>query len=266
MSWLLDTKYLLGVLGLIVGIISTWVAFHYGRSRKPLYSIRHTRLGLVSHPSLHVRFGNKKVDRLSLVRFVFWNSGKHEIRREDIPNPPAGPRVVIAEDTKILDHKIVSINGDESVRLIPIDDHILRLDFEFLNRRDALLGEILCDDTTQTDHAAKIEGTIKGAVLQKGEIHNLSQFDNVFFIAAFLAFIGFSIVGTVSTVQLFMNGNIVGGGMMTILTLVMMSMTYLIFQKNVLNIPNKTPIEYDKFLYSGELPSGCKGAWMRNGA
>jgi hypothetical protein len=255
-------EWILTIFGLLVGIAGTFFTIFYGGKSKPLYSIHQVSIGLPAHPHLRVRFKNRGVNAISLIRFVVWNAGRREIRREDIPMRPIGPCVLLPEGTRLLDQRIIATTGDESATLTPIADGQLSLSFEFLNRGDAILGEILCEDCTEDQPPAMIKGIVKGACFQRGDIHNLTLFDHVFFVFVLLVMIAMSIIFGVGTVERLRSGRYASAGLSAMFTLLLIALTYLNLRFNILSIPKKLPREYETFLSDGTLPGG-KAMWER---
>lgn len=256
-------EWLIGVSGLLLGAIGAWLSYHYGRQIRPLGVIRTLRLDLVSHPNLHIRFGNREVASLSLVRFVLWNGGTREIRREDLPASPIGPQVLLPNLATILDYRIAATNGDSSAAIVPDGANQLIFNFDFLNRNDALLGEILYEQGTGGGRAT-LQGTLKGAPLQEGGQHNLTLFDHVFMIVIFLLFAGMAAVAAAAATKAVLDNKILEAVGLSILTLVVAGLAYVDLRVNVLSIPNKLRASHARFLNSGMLPTNLDAVW-RNG-
>lgn len=138
-----DWNVLIGVAGVGVSTLGVLITLAVSRSKRPLYAYRVVTLDAVKHPNLGLTFKGNPVPNIYSVRFVFWNAGKNELRREDIPLPKAGPALLLSENVEVLSPEVISTTGDGSARLNEVaPNHIFT--FDYLNRGDAVLGEVLC--------------------------------------------------------------------------------------------------------------------------
>lgn len=170
------------ILGLVLGVFSIAVTFFLTKSIRPLYAVKVVTLDGVKHPQLGLTFDGKPVPNIYSIRFVFWNGGRKELRREDIPRPKAGPGILISENMTVLSSKLQSTTGDESAKLTEHDGrNNLFLNFDYLNRMDGVLGEVLCTSNNNAPPEVVFKGALKGSKIIKGRTENVTITDKFMF-------------------------------------------------------------------------------------
>lgn len=246
-----DLNSFFGVAGGIASIMGVLLAILLVRLPKPLYAMRIVRFGGVAHPDLSLHFQGQEISNLFLVRFVLWNGGKKEIRREDIPKPNAGPLLRFAENVRILSWTTNTSTGDDSGKFIKQGNDLL-LDFEFLNRNDAFMGEAYLTTHDGAPPRTVLQGSFKGAAIAEGDIYNISRFDQVVFVIISAIFVVLTIVTGSFVVHAFSQHGayFVKAGAL-LFFLITSSLTGIVIAGNVFSIPRKIPGKYLRFLESG---------------
>ena len=164
----MDINLVLGIGGLAIAAAGIAISFILARSQRPLYAIATTALRGVAHPDLAIAFNGRPIPNVYAVRFILWNGGRKEIRKEDIPEDGAGPMVILVKTVELLALNAQTTTGDETGKLSALGDGRVSVHFDFLNKEDAILGEILCTSPDGSDPLARFAGVIKGAQLQAG--------------------------------------------------------------------------------------------------
>ncbi|KZQ32280.1 hypothetical protein A3N57_16210 [Enterobacter cloacae subsp. dissolvens] len=165
-----------GWVGSLIGIVSLlFAAFVYIKSVKkaePCYQWRtNTIIGDINDDissKIHITFDSIDINNLKRTLVVFWNNGKEYIDRDLILSEH--PLSISFNDGDILSHQIKSTNNNSIVASTSLKNKNIIIDFNCLNRDNALCVEIL---HTSSDLEPIITGTIKGVdngVLNKGII------------------------------------------------------------------------------------------------
>jgi hypothetical protein len=247
-----DITLIIGIAGLIASIISVIISLWIFRRARPLYYWQFSKLEGVKHPDIKISFGSRQVSNLYSVRLVFWNGGRSEIRRKDIPEGKAAPRIKVTNNCEILSHSAKSTTYDNTGKFIELNKQELSLDFDYLNPKDALLGEahLTTDDDIKPD--IKFLGTLKGLEVSEGEIVNISIMDNIMasilniLILFTTIYMGLSLYSTIISNQGFLF-------LKSVRFLFFLALTILFFQANILTIPKKIPQKYLNFIKTGEF-------------
>ncbi|ANJ91927.1 hypothetical protein [Serratia plymuthica] len=169
-----------GWVGSLIGIVSLlFAAYVYIKSVKkaePCYQWRtNTIIGDIHDDissKIHITFDSRDIKNLKRTLVVFWNNGKEYIDRNLILSE--NPLSISFNDGEILSHQIKSTNNNSIVAGTLLKDKKILIDFNCLNRDNALCVEIL---HTSSNIEPIISGTIKGVddgVLNKGKIHSES--------------------------------------------------------------------------------------------
>jgi hypothetical protein len=112
------TSPFIGVAGVIVAIISLGSSFFfYRRSRReklPTWSIATTTVigaaGATFAADLSIHYKGQAVDKVSVSKFLFWNSGRETIRSGDVETKEHLAVRAKTEGTRILDAAIIATN------------------------------------------------------------------------------------------------------------------------------------------------------------
>lgn len=249
-----DWGSILGIAGVVLGVLGIFVTYFLTKSIRPLYAFKIVTLDGVKHPHLCLTFNGKPVPNIYSIRFVFWNGGRKELRREDIPRPKAGPGIVISDNMTVLSSELQSTTGDGTAKLSKHKGtNELFLNFDYLNRLDAVTGEILCTSTDQIPPTVVFKGALKGSRIIKGLTRNLSFGDKFFFVvteiilaAMFLAICksGYSEIFSKNYSEFAKSALIFVG----LLFLLIANLSL-----NLLTIPNSLPKRFAGFLSNGTL-------------
>lgn len=152
----------LGVLSFVVavaGLGGTWYFYRKGRREKaPVWAWEtYSAFGGGLPSRFKLVFGSQEVQRVSVTRIVFWNSGRETIRETDIAEPlqftfPEGCQVLEVEQESVSRPQIAMVS-----ELSP--DHV-RLKFTFLDFNDGAAILVRHNGDSSTKPAAR--GTIVG--------------------------------------------------------------------------------------------------------
>jgi hypothetical protein len=245
---------LLGITGIFLGAIGFIISFLMARERKALYLIRSTAMQSDSHPELSIKYQSAKINNVFSVRFIVWNAGGRSISREDIPSPEEGMRLKFPEECRVLFHKVIATGGENSGNVNEIQPNEIGLEFDHLDKGDALLCELLCTTKDNSPLHAEVTGKFKGNALKEGETSGRSVLENVFHgVTAVLIFL-ISIGLAYFSYQAFTIGMVVMGAVWGLISLFCLWLTVLDIRTNILGIPNKLPDKYKHFLDYGIMP------------
>jgi hypothetical protein len=126
---------------LTFGVLSVILYFRSKRCKRLTFTFDKTELHTKTHPEIEITFKGKRVENLSRVRAVCWNSGNEEIRWSDIPEDWP-PRTVFA-NSRVL--SAATVGGTEATGFAAerSDEHTVNARFVFLNPGDCGLFEVL---------------------------------------------------------------------------------------------------------------------------
>ena len=249
-----ESGILLGIAGIFIGVIGFVVSYSMSRERKAFFCIRSIAMQAGSHPDLAIKYQGSKLSNIFSVRFILWNAGGRVISRQDIPSPEAGPRIKFPEESRRLFHKIIITGEDNSGKLTEIEANELAMEFDHLEKGDALLGEVLCTTTDNSPLNANLSGHFKGTSIKQGDADHRSTLENIFYaLAAILIFI-LTISFAYLAFLAFTSSQIVMGITWGLLCLFCFWLTVLDIRTNILSIPNKLPKKFRHFLDFGIMP------------
>lgn len=251
-----DWNVLISVAGVGVSALGLLITLAVSRSKRLLYAYRVVTLDAVKHPDLGLTFKGNAIPNVYSVRFVFWNSGRNELRKEDIPLPKAGPALRLSENMEVLSLEVVSTTGDWSARLDEATPNHLFLAFDYLNRGDAVLGEVLCTSKDGKDPKVLFTGAIKGAKVAQGRTENLHWRDHIVFVFAevFMVFLAFS--SAKFAYDEFVAGEYYKLTKVVLFLLILFLLAYANLYLNILSIPRTLSLKYERFLTHGALQAG----------
>lgn len=239
----------MGVIGLLLSLLGIFISLVVIKEAKPLYSIWISKLGGVHHRNLKIMFGNEEVKNLYSIRLVLWNAGKKEIRKEDIPKIGAGPKISIDNKCKILSHQSITTTGDNSGHLQEEND-IYHMQFDYLNKNDAFLTEMYITTIDNSYPKISISGGFKGYTITRGEIHNNSKFDSIFFTITFVFLLSLAFLMFGAAYQTFIKSQIISAWSI-LFAIIILVLAFFDFKYNIKTIPQKIPKKYLSFLESG---------------
>ncbi len=153
-----------GLVGLLLTVASLAFGFiFYRRSRRakePHWAIRSNNLVssfTARFPQLEIRYGNDKVENLTVSKVLFWNHGTETIDSDDIAE--ADPvRIDVVDNVQILDVSLLVSNSAPTRFAVTPD---ARLTFDFLDKNQGGLLQVIHTGLSSGDITLK--GTIKGA-------------------------------------------------------------------------------------------------------
>jgi len=158
--------YVLGIIGLFL----TWKSYVYGKKKVKLFSRTINLIqGLSSaYSDLEVYYRGEKQNNISVTKFVFWNSGRQPIRKQDIADKEP-LRIQAFNNVKLLDVKLLhpKIENSNCLLLNKADNEPLKtceITFDFLDQNEGFV--------VQTIHT----GNKPGDVILLGKIIGLGNF------------------------------------------------------------------------------------------
>ena len=184
------------ILFILTIVIAVWIARHFMQTAKPLYVFSVMSLGGVRHPDIDLIYDGRNVPTIHSVKLVFWNAGRKEIRQEDLPTGDAALRISISDNFEILGADARTSNNCAANAEI-IDANTVKLDFEFLNKKDSYFCELICTNIDNGDRKIefnppdpKLRGSIIGAKVRRGSTSSFARSDIVISILGILSVLG----------------------------------------------------------------------------
>lgn len=158
---------LVTILGVTVGILSVIlavVALRKIRSKQPCYRMYTNNIvtDFTSKvKSLQILKDNKPISDLTTTKIFFWNKGSEPIRANDIA-PADILRVECKEGIEILESSLITSNSKASrFSIIPLDNRTLELKFDFLQKDQGAVFQVVYSGKSEDDIGVK--GEIIGA-------------------------------------------------------------------------------------------------------
>lgn len=143
--------YLIGVISLLLAVVFYIRSKREKRPRFAYFSV--SLIGGVKSflPDLSIQYKGKSCTRVTATRFYFWNAGREPLKRSDIP--PSSPlRIESNPSVEILGVEIVGETDVASQLSASAQgaNNGVRLDFEYLDRDDGAVIQIIHAGTTET--------------------------------------------------------------------------------------------------------------------
>jgi len=154
--------------GIVFGIITSYVFYLIGRTRARI-SYQTSKLQIIGNINLklpedfEVTVAGVRVDSLQKTQFVIWNGGTTTISGDEIVKDDR-LRVVFGLSTKILDYNIIGLSREVNKFTVEVNENAefeLLLNFDFLDRKDGVIIEVLHTDSIIDP---ELKGTVKGLV------------------------------------------------------------------------------------------------------
>lgn len=214
-----DSKWTF-ILGTIITTIISYIFYKKSnRERKPCWAIQTNNLIQGFHKifnDLNIKYKEKEIDTLSISKIGFWNEGKQEIDSSDINLNSNLCIVTNSEGVRILDSKIIKVNGDGDFKaLFCENENKVKIKFSYLNKNWGGIIQVIHTGTSSDD--LNLIGNIKGSKISKREIehfisHNetdnkndtvsIREFINKFFCIVSATFVEFIFVsGFINAIQ-----------------------------------------------------------------
>lgn len=106
-------------------------------------SINLIRQNRTKFKKIKVMFDDKEVENISITNFTLWNSGKLEIRKDDLAKGKE-LKIVAQEGTSILDARILCFNEESNLFSISsISTNAVQIDFDYVNENEGVVIEIV---------------------------------------------------------------------------------------------------------------------------
>ncbi|WP_297794847.1 hypothetical protein [uncultured Marinobacter sp.] len=242
---------LIGVGGFSLTAIAMVLTFIFHKSVRPLYLFDISKFGGIEHPEIGITFKGNPVSNLYVLRFVLWNAGKKEIRKEDLPNEKAAPRISFDYSSKVLSNLAYSSTGDDTGNITFSDQNEACLNFDYLNKGDAVIGEIYFSSDDEDNAQFEFLGAVKGAKVKQGnkEIRNATNIIWPLVLSALLVFVAFGSAST--TYTNFVNHEFWAATYGVGFSSAVAVASFLCIRFNVLIIPYMVPEQYGEFLEDG---------------
>lgn len=129
--------------------------------KRPTWSYRSAtiiRNRFAAYPETILRFGDQKINSLTVSKMVIWNAGSYPIRKSDIV-PTNRLRVTVKEKIDILDVKIISSTDERSNAICTLvkDNNVVFLDFDILSRAQGVQIQVI---HTGEEASFQVEGKL----------------------------------------------------------------------------------------------------------
>jgi hypothetical protein len=155
----LTLTILFGLLSIILSLILYFRSTH----RKRLtFTYDLVELHARTHPQITILFEDKKIENLSRLRVVVWNSGNQEIRRSDIPSD-ASPSILLT-GARVLSVAVVNASPDTQCTASQRDDKTVSIAFEFLNPKDYATLDVLYESVKSKPADIQFAARVIGGV------------------------------------------------------------------------------------------------------
>jgi len=160
------------LIGWILGIITAIIVYYKQKKEKtPVYGRQTFPLIIKTGQTpkkFEIRYDGQIIDNISLTKFSFWNAGKETIKQGDITS--ADPLVIKSkQNATIYDFEITYSDNVNNFQIIKLDDHTLKVTFDFIDLNQGIVLNIYHNGITSDD--IYCSGTfIGGNLLRAGAI------------------------------------------------------------------------------------------------
>lgn len=163
------------LISLILAALSILLAIYFGiRSlprKKITVTFEHNELLSIKEESLsklNITYDNKRIEKITISKMIFWNSSFPTINKGDIIN--ADPFSIILTDGELLDISV--LKGDDTPNRINIacsTNNSAQISFDYLDRKEGGIIQIIHTGTRSSVDVTKLlkGGKISLAVLTK---------------------------------------------------------------------------------------------------
>ena len=191
------------IIGAIIGIVTSYVFYIISRTRSRL-NYQTSNLQIIGNISLklpqdfEVTVAGVRINSLQKSQIVIWNGGTTTITGDNIVDSDQ-LKIVFGPETKIFDANITGQSrkvNKFTVEIDDIDENELLLNFDFLDKKDGVIIEVL---HTDNKFEPKISGTIKGlqnGIKYKGQISYL-DYNKKLSRSKYLVFFGIILLATI---------------------------------------------------------------------
>jgi hypothetical protein len=126
----------------VLSVVLSVALYFRGRRRKCLtFTYELTQLYTRTHPEITILFRDKRIDNLSRLRVVVWNSGNQEIRQSDIPSD--GSPSIELTGARVLSVAVLEASANTKCTASQRDNERVSVAFEFLNPKDYSTIDVL---------------------------------------------------------------------------------------------------------------------------
>lgn len=247
----LNSGIILGIIGAVLSGLSLIVAFVFNNRTKPkpVYSFHLSSFRGIKRPDIQILFKGSLVPNLHVLRYVLWNDGGRDIRKDDLPKGDAAPRIKISDNAKLLYATAYSTTGDDTGKLHELSLNELALEFDYLNKDDAVIGEIYF--STNDELSCSFLGSVKGSKIKKGCVENVYTFEIVynFILCIVMSFMVFASLGFVFSA--FINSKYVDGILLLLINCFFLFSALANAIYGFKALKDRIPPQYSTFLANG---------------
>lgn len=158
--WLNIIFFSLAVIGII---LTLYFFFKSKKDKRPVINSKTFQLFTASpliKNKLEIKYDGRSVDKILLTKIAFWNAGREAIRKDDIAIKDA--LIIHApNNTIIYDFEIIDQNQANGFFIEKINEHELRIIFDYINFNDGILLNIFHSDLRS--EKIKVTGSFIGA-------------------------------------------------------------------------------------------------------
>lgn len=171
MDWFLNN--LGAVIGIIITIlVAVWAVRKNHNKSKPSYIKIHNNIfedNFDAQGKLRISFDGTELSSCSVSKVLIWNDGDKAIRSTDIPIKDK-LKIITSDNVEFLEiTPLISSNDTCNVSHEQINDHLVEINFDYLEKNDGVLYQIFHSGTKSKD----IE--VKGTVIDSGKFVNLGE-------------------------------------------------------------------------------------------
>lgn len=142
-------------------------------------------------PDLELKYKNEQIQELVITKYAIWNSGNEVLQRSDIVEIKPLQVSYTAENTRILDVKILQ-ESDETNQFViaDVDKEHARIEFDYADPKDGIVIQIMHTGESQDIMVeCKIKGGKKVKILNKDKKRKYNKFvENVMVIGLGIMF------------------------------------------------------------------------------
>ena len=234
----------LGIAGIITGILGFATVVYLSKKNRPLFLIGTKVRRVSARPDLEIRLGSSIMKNLYSVLFVIWNASGRDILSEELPSPQSGPRLKFLKETQILFFSVSATSADDPGRLVADGSNEIHLQFDYLAKGEALLGEVLCTSGDGSLPEVSLAGNFEAPVKRLGASVELTLWEQVYFSFTALALFLYALWLARSAYLAFITGLIPAGIVFSLLIMVSVFLAVLDIRLNFLSSAGKVPEKY----------------------
>lgn len=154
-------SFVIGVIGLVLGLYGLYVTFRFKREKRPLYLTSSYEVISTSHSvdGLQITLQGVVVSSLTVTRMSFWNAGRETMHRSDIAASDPIRIVALRPGITILGAKLAHVCRPVNDVSISATADAVAIEFDFLDRGDGCVVDLYHSSPS----GFSVIGTLKGA-------------------------------------------------------------------------------------------------------